>query len=174
MSCWNEVLVLIPWAGSSLSKAVSPLPQRKEGQCLQGSAWSGTTWGATPMAMSKYARLWNLPLAAFVWKFQHMLARMVVFLDTCWLSLSWELPRNWYFSKHTWFGIRTMTSLQGHLPFTLNVKSLKRPDEFFLQFLESLVQWILKDLYFMAFASQVSWALYLPFLYALSCYIWEI
>lgn len=49
----------------------------------------------------------------------------------CWLSLSWELLNNLYFSKNTQFGIRTMTALQTHLSFTLNVKSLKRPDEFF-------------------------------------------
>lgn len=131
LSWWNEVLVLIHCTGSSLFEAVSPLTQRKEGQWLWGSDWSGTAWGLTPMAMAEYSRLCSLPLAAFVWKFQCVLARMVVSPYTCWLSLSWELPNNLYFSKHTGLGIRTMTALQTHPPFTLNGKSLKRPDELF-------------------------------------------
>lgn len=65
ISWWNEVLVLIHWTGSSLPEAVSPLRQRKEGSGLQGGAWSGTTGGATPMAISKYSRLCSLPLAPF-------------------------------------------------------------------------------------------------------------
>lgn len=120
-----------PLYWSSLLEAVSLLTQRKEGQWLQGSAWSGTAWGVTPMAMAECSRLCSLPLAALVWKFQCVLARMVVSPYTCWLSLSWELPNNLYFSKDTGLGIRTMTALQTHLPFTLNGKSLERPDEFF-------------------------------------------
>lgn len=129
LSWWNEVLVFDPLYWILITQGCFSTDTKERGimtprKCLKWDSRRDYTYGHVQVfqAMQLSPCCLCLEIPTCVGQAGDLSLHLLTFT---------MFPNNLYFPKHTWFGIRTMTALQTHLLFTLNVESLKRLDEFF-------------------------------------------